>query len=307
MRLIKVSAPEGKGEEIARLAFEAGIRQVTVQQVEVLASDGSRQKKDTVDAKTSTPAAKAFADAVLAAPFFDPEEYSVEMRQPRSVVSGEDAARLTWPVATPTVDILEELWQFSHVTWSFVGRMFIGGVLLAYGMMKFNLLMMIAGLMFLPMLPLVLAVGFGALTGVWRLALQGLAGLAVSTALVVAAGAAVAALQGPPLRFQEFSPLGVAALISVAVGVAAGLATGDDVGRREMIGLAATAQMALLPAWLGVSLVIGFSSLDLTPPSRRILTFFVNVGSIAAASLVTYAILGMRGAAVRRFAGGTRR
>ena len=42
--------------------------------------------------------------------------------------------------------------------------------------------------------------------------------------------------------------------LPTAVGIAAGLATVDDVGRREMIGLAATAQIAI-PSRLGLDCV----------------------------------------------------
>jgi hypothetical protein len=303
MRLVKVKAPEGQGREVARLAHEAGIESVSFNQVTTLGSDGSAETKDTINADTSTPKAKAFAAAVLAAPFFDPEKYSIEIRQPRSVVSRESVRGLTWPLSVPAVDIYEELWQFSHVTASFVGRMLIGAVLLSYGMLEQNLLLMVAGLLFLPLLPTLLAVSFGALSREWRLAAQGLFAFAVATALIVAGGAIVAAVVGPPLRYHTFSGTLTAAVVSTLVGVAASLADADDVGRREMIGLAATAQVALIPAWLGISLVIGFSqAVDPTPPSRRLLTFAVIVAAITVASLITYAVLGFRGRGLNKFA-----
>lgn len=302
MRLVKVKTPEGQAREVARLAHEAGIESVSFSQVTTLGSDGSAERNDTINADTSTPKAKAFVAAVLDAPFFDPEKYSVEIRQPRSVVSRERVRGLTWPVAVPAVDIYEELWQFSHVTLSFVGRMLIGAVLLSYGMMEQNLLLMVAGLLFLPLLPTLLAVSFGALSREWRLAGQGLFAFVVAAVLIAAGGAIVAAVVGPPLRFNTFSGMLTAAVISTLVGVAAALADSDDVGRREMIGLAATAQVALIPAWFGISLVIGFSqAVDPTPPPRRLLTFAVIVAAIIAASLATYALLGLRGRGLHKF------
>ncbi len=98
--------------------------------------------------------------------------------------------------------------------------------------------------------------------------------------------------------------MATAFLISAAVGVAAGLATADDAGRRELIGLAATAQIALLPAYFGISLVIGFPPLEPESPAQRALIFLVTVATITAASLVTYVALGMRGRGLRRFARG---
>ncbi|HYG82659.1 MAG TPA: hypothetical protein VD861_19850 [Pyrinomonadaceae bacterium] len=302
MRLVRVKAPEGKGEEVARLAFEAGLEQVTVHQQQTLKADGRRETKDVVDVETATPTAKAFVDAVMAAPFFDSREYSIAIRQPRSVVSREGPVKLTWPLVEPSVDIFEELWQFSHVTYGFVGRVLIAALFLAYGMIEHKLLIMIAGLLFLPLLPLLLAMGFGAWTRQWRLAGQGLFAFLVATALLVSGGVIVASVMDPPMRYNEHNTLLVGLLISVGVGVAAGLATADDVGRREMIGLAATAQIAILPVWFGVSFVFGFPVLDSAPPKQRALAFAVNAAAIVVTALLTYAFLRMRGEGLGRFA-----
>jgi len=75
-------------------------------------------------------------------------------------------------------------------------------------------------------------------------------------------------MTNPPLQYNEHNSLVVGFLISLAVGIAAGLASADDVGRREMIGLAATAQMAILPVWFGISLVFGFPAADTSSPYR---------------------------------------
>jgi hypothetical protein len=90
-------------------------------------------------------------------------------------------------------------------------------------------------------------------------------------------------------------------LISVGVGIAAGLATADDVGRREMIGLAATAQVAILPVWFGISFVFGFPVMDSATPGQRALSLTVNVVTIVVAAFATYALLRMRGEGLSRF------
>ena len=59
MRLVRVKAPEGKGEEVARVAFTAGLEQVTIHQQRTLKSDGGGETKDVVDVETATPTAKA--------------------------------------------------------------------------------------------------------------------------------------------------------------------------------------------------------------------------------------------------------
>jgi hypothetical protein len=307
VRLVKVQAPEGKGDDVAQVAFAVGISQVSLRQEQVYRDNQRKDTKDVVDVETATPTAKAFIDAVMAAPFFDPKTYSIAVRQPRSIVAREQPAKLTWPLVEPTVDLCEELWQFSHVTVGFVGRVVLAALLLAYGMIMDKLLIIIAGLLFLPFLPLLLAVGFGLWTRAWRLVGQGAFALGVGIVLTVAGGAVIALITEPPLRFNEFNPLLPSFLISLAVGIAAGLATADDAGRRELIGLAAVAQIAILPAWFGISLVFGFPAQESTSPAQRGLTFLINVGTIVCAALVIYALLGMRGDAVRRFIRGTAR
>jgi hypothetical protein len=301
MRLVRVKTPERRGEEVARLAFEAGLGQVTIHQQRTLKSDGSQETKDVVDVETATPTAKAFVDAVTSAPFFDAKEYSIAVRQPRSVISREGPRKLTRPLVEPTVDIFEELWQFSHVTYGFVGRVLVAALLLAYGMIEHKLLIMLAGLLFLPLLPLLLAMGFGLWTRQWRLAAQGLFAFLVANVLLVGGGALVASITDPPMKYNEHNTLLVGFLISVGVGVAAGLATADDVGRREMIGLAATAQIAILPVWFGVSFVFGFPAVDSATPGQRAISLLVNVATIVAAAFTTYALLRMRGEGLGRF------
>lgn len=118
MRLVKVQAPEGQGAAVVQVAFDVGISHVSVRQEQVHRPDQRPETKDVVDVEVATPIAKAFIDAVMTAPFFDPTAYSLNVRQPRSIVSREHPAQLTWPLVEPTVDLCEELWQFSHVTFS---------------------------------------------------------------------------------------------------------------------------------------------------------------------------------------------
>jgi hypothetical protein len=304
MRLVKVNTPEGRGADVAHLALDVGIAQASVHQQHTYGQAGRVEVKDTVEVEASTPLARAFVDSLMSADFYDPKEYSLSVRQPRSIASKISDRKVTWPVLAPTVDILEELWQFSHVTYSFVLRVAFASLLVAYGMIEDKLLVMIAGLLFLPLLPVLEAIGFGLWTRNWRLAGQGVFAFAVAAMMLVGAGAVLALVLQPPLRFQEFSPLLTSFLISLGVGVTAGLAAADDVGRRELIALAATAQTALLPAWFGIRLVYGPATGDMDPPSERVLVYAVNVVTIVAAALATFAATGMRTSAVQRYAQG---
>lgn len=169
MRLVQVKAPEGKGPEVARVAFALGIDQAAMHQQKVYRPNRQAVTKDVIDLETATPTAKVFIDALMIAPFYDPTEYSVSVRQPRSIVSRERPRRITWPLVEPTIDTFEDLWQFSHVTFGFIGRVLIAAMLLAYGMIVHQILLIVAGLLFFPLLPLLLAVGFGMWTREWRL------------------------------------------------------------------------------------------------------------------------------------------
>jgi hypothetical protein len=301
MRQVTVTAPEGMGAEVAQIAFAAGISDVSSHVVQSLSADGSRTTKDHIEAETGTALAKSFVDELTMAPFFDREHYSIAVRQPRSIVSGEDLRTLTRPLVEPSTDLFQELWQFSEVTYGFIGRIYLGAVLLAFGLIDDRLLFIIAGLLFIPLLPLMLGMGFGIWTRQWRLLGQSVFALVVAMALLMAGGVTVALLSSPPLRYHESNSLLTGLLISLVVGIAAGLATADDVGRREMIGLAATAQVAIIPAWFGICFVFGFPALDSGGPSQRGLSLMINILTIIIASAATYAGLRVKGASLRVF------
>ena len=303
MRQVTISAPEGKAADIAKIAFSAGISDVSVGSVRVLKADGSETVNDHLEIETATHLAKAFVEELIARPFFNGEEYSITTRQPRSVISNQDVRSLTRPLVEPTTDLFQELWQFSQVTFGFIGRIYLGALLLAFGIIEYQLLFIIAGLLFIPLLPMMVGIGFSLWTRQWQLLGQCVFGLVVALALLLAGGVTVAWLTDPPLQYLESNSILVGVLISMVVGVAAGLATADDVGRREMIGLAATAQVAIIPVWFGVCLVFGFPAANPTPPKQRALSLLANIATIAIASFLTYAALRMRGDVLRVFKG----
>jgi hypothetical protein len=285
MRLVKVSVPQGRGADIARIAFEQGAPDVSFQQVSQQKPGAEPQPREAVDVKISTPRAKAFVDAVIAAPFFDREHYTIEIREPRSLLKSTRTREITRPVPAPVIDIDQELWQFTHVTYSFVLRVFISALLLSYGMVEDNPLIMIGGLLFLPFTPLVLAFGFGTLTRQWELVRHAV------VALVFGGGVAVALAADPPMVFDKFPPMIAGLAFSFAIGIASSLATADDVGRRELIGLAAASQLALIPAWLGVSLVFGFDE----SPVEKLQAFGVNLVALACGALAVYGYMFVQG------------
>ncbi|HEX8267588.1 MAG TPA: DUF389 domain-containing protein [Pyrinomonadaceae bacterium] len=293
MRLIKVSAPEGSAQQVAEIAFSTGIKSVSIQQQQDLSADGKRETKDTIDVQTSTPKGKRFIDNLLNADFYNSEDYSINIRQPRALISNENIRELTRPLAEPVLDIYQELWQFSHITVGFVGRFFIGASFLAYGLIQIQTLLIIAGLLFLPLLPTLMAISLGVLTGKFRLAGQGFLAFLAAIAILFLSGVAVASFNSPPLKYDEFNPLYVGALISLAVGIAGALANTDDVGRRELIGLAATAQIAIVPVWFGIKTIFGFAESQ-SKLLERAASLPLSVAIIVIAALITYLLLGYR-------------
>lgn len=291
MRLIKVSAPQGKGAHVAQTAFSVGIKEVSIQPAESHSADGETKTKDVVDVHTSTPKGKQFVDALLESDFFNRKDYSIQVRQPRSIISSDSLQELTKPLVDPATDVLEELWQASHITFGFVGRIFIAACLLGYGLIHQKTLIIVAALLFLPLLPLLLGTGFGAWTKKPKLVVQALLAFVTATVLLGAGGALVAAFSNPPVQYDEFNSLGVTFLISAAVGIAAGLANIDDVGNRAMIGLAATAQIAIVPVWFGVCLVLGFPTTTASDEiGARALSFLVTIVTVILASLTVYVL-----------------
>ena len=289
MHEVRVSAPEEKSGAIADLALRVGIAQVSIYDVQVL---GAKRRKQIVSVETSTPLAKQFIDAMFSAPWFDAKQCSITTRELRAILSSEPVGKITRPMIEPALDVLEDLWQLNHITPSYVGRAAGAAILLAYGMFKNSPIAIVVAAMFLPFLSQVLAVAFGLWAGDWKLARQGALALLVSTCVSISGGAVVAFINRGQLGFTDFQPPLVAFGISSVIGIAAGLASADDAGRRYLIGVAAAVQYAVFPVWFGTCIVLGF------PPRpiviERIATFGLNLATIAFAAGVVYALIGMR-------------
>jgi hypothetical protein len=298
MRLVKVSAPQGKGADLAKIAFSCGISEVAIHQVLQHKRDSQPVPRDVVDAQLSTPEAKAFVEALVNAPFYNRKDYAIEVREPRSLLKSTSTRDITRPVSAPILDIDEELWQFTHVTYSFVMRVLIAALLVAYGMVEDNPLFIVGGLIFLPFMPIVLAFAFGMMSRQWRLVAHAAIAFVTGTLLISVGAVVVAAVVDPPMLFDKFPPLAAGLCFSLAIGVAAALGTADDVGHRQLVGLAAASQLAIVPAWFGLSLVFGFSG-DL---AEKLSGFGVNVVALVAAAVTVYAGLSGSGQVPHRTA-----
>lgn len=306
MHEIRVKVPEGVGGEIAAVALGLGIEEASVVRVYL---HGPNRPAEQVSVEVSTPRGKAFVDAVMTHQTFDPENWSITSRELRAIVSRSPAREVTRPMVEPAIDVFEDLWQLSHITPSYIGRALSAALLLAYGMMENNPIAIVVAALFLPFLSIVLAVSFGLWSEDVGLTLQGTKALVVSVASSIVAGVIAAALHGPPMQFHAFEKPLLSFGISAIVGIAAGLATADDAGRRYLIGVAAAVQYAVFPVWFGIALVLGFP--DASTTWQRLLTLAINIVTIAGAAAVSYGLLGIKREEVHRFVksrfwGGTR-
>ncbi|MCX2740857.1 hypothetical protein [Pontibacter anaerobius] len=299
MHVITVKAPEGQGENIAAVAFRSGVSQVSVQQARQQSPDRAARMLDVVEIEAATPKTKKFIEDLMAAPYFDPQTFSFSILKSESQFASESPGKETHPIARPSTDVYEELWQFVKVTVSLAGRVFLSSVLLAYGMVENMLPLIIAGLLFLPYHHHMLAVGLGACLKEWRFFRQGILALCVSTLLIFLAGACVAFFTEPPIGFQELGTPLSGFILAMVIGVAAALGAMVDAGRRELIGLAATAHISIFPVWFGLKAVFGFAASDKV--WEHLVTFGANITSLTVAAAITFAVIGMRGDGIRRF------
>jgi hypothetical protein len=297
MRLVTINAPVGLGEKIRDTAFAAGVSRVSIHQVRTHKRNGDTQDSEAIKVETSTPKAKRFIDNLIGEAYYDRETITFSVRQPRAIISGDDMRDLTTPLAEPPTDLLEELWQFSRVSYGLVARVFIAGGLIAYGIINAKMLLMIGGLLFLPMLPMVMAISYGTVGRHWRLVREGAVALTTTTLLLFIAGMLVGAVSSPPLRSDESgASLIVGIILSLAVGIAGALASVDDAGRRELIGLATAGQIGIIPVWLGVVAVLGLPvGAESSEPATRILSFSANLFSLIGTILIVQLSIGVVG------------
>jgi len=198
MHEIRATLPPEQVEKATRLARAAGIDRVAISDIYLHGPDARRQ---VVSVETSTPKARAFVEALLGSAELRGADYSLTSRELRAIVNGEDLAALTRPMSEPFPDVIQDLWQLSHLSASYVALAAAGAILLATGILDDNAVAIVVAALFLPFLAEVLAVSFGLWSRDRRLMLRGLRAIAVSTALTFAAGAVVATAQGGPIHF----------------------------------------------------------------------------------------------------------
>ncbi|HEY1497466.1 MAG TPA: hypothetical protein VGF49_23070 [Candidatus Solibacter sp.] len=289
MHEIRTTIPPECVAEAARLAHAAGIERVNIAEVFV---EGPNEHRRLLSVETSTPQARAFVESFLHSPVLSAAGCTLTSREVRAIVDGGPVSKLTHPMSEPFPDVIQDLWQLSHITPSYVGRAAAGAILLATGILNDDPIAIVAAALFLPFLSQALSVSLGMWSRDRQLILHGMRAVLLSTVLAFAAGAAVAWIQGGPIRYAGFkSPLN-SFFISCIIGVTAGLSTADDTGRRYLIGVAAAVQLAIFPVWLGAVAVLGMPAHETL--YSRMLSFGINLTTITAAALAAYASLHLR-------------
>src|SRR5688572_21679382 len=108
MRLVRVSAPKGRGAQVAKLAFDCGISDASIHSTEQHKPGETVKQKEAVDIHVSTPQSRDFVEALVRAPFYNREEFSIDVREPRSILKNTDAHAVTRPVPAPLLDVAQE-------------------------------------------------------------------------------------------------------------------------------------------------------------------------------------------------------
>lgn len=286
MQEVTVNTPKGKGEQVARLALEVGITEASVSSVYTYGPD---QEQDVVSIEVSAPEATAFIHRVMSAPFYDPADFTIVADEVMAVVSSEPPELVTRPMKISSTSILQDLWMQNHVNAAYLGRAIVSSLLVAYGLMEADMTILIIALLFTPFLTQDLAVAFGGWMRDWQLARRGALIMGLSTTIAILAGVLVAFAMDGPMKYDQFGTLQSNFIISLLVGVVAGLDTADEAGRREFIAVAGAAQFTSFPVWFGIALIQGFPDGQTT--AWRIATFFVNILTILVAALATYIAL----------------
>jgi hypothetical protein len=302
MQQITVTTPKDKAKPVAKIALEKGISEASISQAYAYGPD---KEQDQVQVNCSAPQAAAFIEAVMLAPFYNPEEYSITSDEIMAIVSTEPPEEVSRPMKVSAVNILQELWMQNQITVAFFARAAVSALLVAYGLLEGDLTVLIVAYLFTPFLTQDLAIGFGAWMRDWHLTRRGALVMGLSTIIAIAAGAVAAAVMGGPIQFDQFGTVQSNFVISALVGVVAGLDTADEAGRREFVAVAGAAQFAAYPVWLGIALITGFP--DRSTTLWRIVTFFVNIITILVVSLGVYIGLRYRTEAVQNYTQAARR
>lgn len=301
MRLITITAPKGNFKEIADLAIETGIKEVGLSETKIFKSSQNSLDCDKITIQTNTDKGRSFIDSLMASSFYDPVTFNITSRHPESIFAAEKPKEETLPLIRPSTDVYEELWEFCQITKSLIARVFLSALLVAYGMREDYMPLIIAGLLFLPYHHHLLGMAMGGAIKEKHLLKQAVLAFLSSTFLIILAGICIGFLTEPGVGFTNWkeSSFFFSFLISAVIGSAAGFGVIDDSGRRELIGLAATAHLSIYPLWFGLKIIYGFEPED--KPTEHLLVFLMDFTTITLAAAGVLMLMKMKGKGIRKF------
>jgi len=272
--------------EVVQIAKSLGIERVAVSEVFI---HGPEVSERLISIETSTPKARAFVEEFLKSPSLRQADYTLTSHELRAIVDSTPLKELTAPMGEPFPDILQDLWQLNQVNASYLGRCAAGALLLSTGLLHNDPVAIVVAALFLPFLPQVLAISFGAWHRDRGLTLQGAWSVITSILVALIAGAVVAAVEGGPIGYSNFKTPLASFAVSAVIGIAAGFSAADDAGRRYLIGVAAAVQFAIFPVWFGEAFVLGLPAKSIW--LERLVCFLINLVTIAVCATVAYAAL----------------
>ncbi|WAS95387.1 hypothetical protein [Nannocystis punicea] len=290
MREIRLTLPRGSAEAVFDLARAAGIAEASVHEVRVL---GRETTAEEMTLKSSAPKIRTFLRELLRSPLFDRRTVRFSAHEVLALVNEESARRVTVPAGVPLTDVHHDLWRYCHITASFVARTWVSAALLAYAMLKSDTLLAVGALIFTPFSPLVLSTALGVAGRRTELTRQALRVLAVAFVLTVSSAAITGALVGGPMLAEDFGGPTRNFVASALIGVMAALADSDEVGRRQLLGLAMAYPFVRLIVWLGLTLALGVP--DDGERLHDLLLLAGNAVVMTAAAATTYRVIGHDG------------
>ncbi|WP_434419793.1 hypothetical protein [Nannocystis pusilla] len=291
MREIRLTVPRGSAEAVFAVARAAGIAEASVHEVRVLGGEPATAEE--LALKSSAPKIREFLRALLCSPLFDRRKIKFSAHEVLALVNEESAQRVTVPAGVPLTDVHHDLWRHCHVTASLVARTCVSAALLAYAMLHQDTLLAVGALIFTPFSPLVLSAALGVAARRTELTRQALRVLLVALVLSLSAAALTGALVGGTMPAEDFGGPTRNFVASALIGVMAALADSDEVGRRQLLGLAMAYPFVRLIVWLGLTLALGEP--EGGDRLHDALLLLGNAVVMTAAAATTYRVIGRDG------------
>jgi hypothetical protein len=288
MRELKISAPPEASARILQIAQEQGVQEISVN----LVHDAQGNQKDQIKLKTSTPQAHQVLQRLRTDAQLPLSKIKISSHQLNALISDSDLKTLTRPFCMPPDDVIQDFWQTTHITLSFLCRVLISAMLLSYAMLEDRFVLMIGAMLFTVFSPCLMGWGLGFATRDSSLIRQAAVAFLIANSVSIGAAAVIAILHHGPLLWNDFGTLGGNLFVAAASTIVGAVSDADDAGRRQLIAIAAAFPYARFPPWVGICLVKGFPESSVV--LYRLGMFGASCVVMVVLAAMTYALLGFR-------------